>query len=206
MSTRRRLGHRLVTSIPVAAVLLVVFVASSALANHMADWNHDHSDRAVPPRPNGLAELNQMFGQRCIDRSNNARSFWPHADWAPFDGGLYVEYNTYIARNVGYNVRNHINAAHKDGALYPGIGAYNCRLIDGSTSWSVHSWGAAIDTNWQRNPRFQSFWNGRGIDGIDHGTYIPDVWRGSFPGHRFFWGLNWDTRPDPMHFQYVSNY
>ena len=40
----------------------------------------------------------------------------------------------------------------------------------------------------------------------NHGTYIPDVWRGGFPGHRFFWGLNWDTAPDPMHFQYVTDY
>ena len=65
-----------------------------------------------------------------------------------------VEYHTYLARNIGFNIRNHINAAHRDGALYPGIGAYNCRLIDGSTSWSVHL-GAAVDTNWQRNPRYQ---------------------------------------------------
>ena len=42
---------------------------------------------------------------------------------------------------------------------------------------------------------------------VDHeGNYLPDVWRGVFPGHRFFWGLNFDTTPDPMHFQYVTNY
>ena len=51
----------------------------------------------------------------------------------------------YLARNIGFNIRNHINAAHLDEALYPGIGGYNCRLIDGSTSWSVHSWGAAVE-------------------------------------------------------------
>jgi hypothetical protein len=31
------------------------------------------------------------------------------------------------------------------------------------------------------------------------------VWRGPSPGHRFYWGLNW-SNPDPMHFQYVTNY
>ena len=56
------------------------------------------------------------------------------------------------------------------------------------------------------HPRYQDYWNGRGFDGQNHGTYIPDVWRGGFPGHRFFWGLNWDSAPDPMHFQYVTNY
>jgi hypothetical protein len=198
-------GRSILRFTPILAITIVAFMASSSIAGHMADWTHDHSNNAIPPRPSGLSELNQMFGQRCIDRSDNGRSWWPNADTAPFGGGLYVEYNTYIARNVGFNIRNHINAVHRDGALYPGIGGYNCRLIDGTTSWSSHSWGAAIDTNWQRNFRGQSFWNGRGIDGHDYGTYIPDVWRGSFPGHRFYWGLNF-SNPDPMHFQYVTNY
>ncbi len=194
----------------VLAVVVVVgvslYTGAAAMAGHMSDWSHDHSKDGIPPRPSGLHELNEIFGDRCSNRANNARSWWPHADWDPFGAGAYVEYHTYLARNIGFNIRNHINAAHRDGALYPGIGAYNCRLIDGSTSWSVHSWGAAVDTNWQRNPRYQDHWNGRGFDGENHGTYIPDVWRGGFPGHRFFWGLNWDSAPDPMHFQYVTNY
>jgi hypothetical protein len=206
MFPRSEPGRTVAWLLSAAIVASVSFTASSALANHMKDWVHDHSSKAIPPRPSGLAEMNDMFGQRCIDRSDNARSWWPFADPVDFGEGKYVHYNTYIARDVGYNIRNHIDAAHRDAALYPGIGGYNCRLIDGSTSWSVHSWGAAIDTNWQRNPRFQDHWNGHGYDGENYGTYIPDVWRGSFPGHRFFWGLNWDTKPDPMHFQYVTNY
>jgi D-alanyl-D-alanine carboxypeptidase-like protein len=190
----------------IAALCITVFAGSSALASHLSDWTHDHSDAGVPPRPSGLAGLNNVFGARCSDKANNARSWWPNADTDPFGAGKYVYYHTYLARNIGFNIRNHINAAHLDGALYPGIGGYNCRLIDGSTSWSVHSWGAAVDTNWQRNPRYQTYWNGRGIDGENHGTYIPDVWRGGFPGHRFLWGLSWDSAPDPMHFQYVTNY
>lgn len=192
------------------AVCLIAFGGSASLvhvakAGHMKDWKHDHSSKGVPPRPSGLAGLNKVFGQRCNNEANDARSWWPHGDYT--DGGpTYVYYHSYLARNIGHNVRNHINAAHNDGALYPGIGGYNCRLIAGSTSWSVHSWGAAVDTNWQRNPRYQDFWNGKGADGVDHGRYIPDVWRGSSPGHRFFWGLNWDSAPDPMHFQYVTNY
>ena len=199
-------------SIPSRAILVALcssvalFAGSSALASHMSDWTHDHSGAGVPSRPSGLGELVDVFGPRCSDRANDARSWWPNASTDPFGAGKYVYYHTYLARNVGYNIRNHINAAHQEGALYPGIGGYNCRLIEGSTSWSVHSWGAAIDTNWQRNPRYQNYWNGRGIDGDDHGTYLPDVWRGPFPGHHFFWGMRWDSAPDPMHFQYVTNY
>jgi hypothetical protein len=201
----RRLGglRSILTVFALASAMSVGYASAAALATHMSGWTHDHSNDAIPPRPSGLAELNRLFGDRCIDRSNDGRSYWPHQSEG---GGGYVYYNTYIARNVGFNIRNHIDAAHRDGALYPGIGGYNCRLISGSTSWSVHSWGAAIDTNWLRNPRGQDHWNGRGSDGVDHDTYIPDVWRGGFPGHRFFWGLNFDTTPDPMHFQYVTDY
>ena len=197
-----RSGRRAVAS-AITVLVVIGSVSASAIASHRSDWAHDHGGRAIPPRPSGLAELNRMFGHRCIDRSNDARSYWPHRSDG---GGGYIFYHSDLARNVGFNIRTHIDAAHRDGALYPGIGGYNCRLIAGSTRWSVHSWGAAIDTNWQRNPRGQGHWNGRGSDGIDHGTYIPDVWRGSFPGHRFYWGLNFDTTPDPMHFQYVTDY
>ena len=200
----RRGGLRSIAiAVALASAMSVGYASGSAVASYMSDWTHDHTGDAIPNRPNGLAELNRMLGDRCIDRSNDARSYWPHQS---DDGGGYVYYNTYLARDVGYNIRNHIDAAHRDQALYPGIGGYNCRLIAGTTTWSVHSWGAAIDTNWQRNPRGQDSWNGRGSDGTDYGTYIPDVWRGAFPGHRFFWGLNFDTTPDPMHFQYVTNY
>jgi hypothetical protein len=82
---------------------------------------------------------------------------------------------------------------------------YSCRYIAGTTSWSTHAFGAAIDTNSARNPLGQSYWNGRGADGVDYGRYLPNIWRGGYPGHRFYWGLNW-TRPDPMHFQYVTDY
>ena len=132
----RRLGglRSIVTVVALASAMSVGYASASALATHMSGWTHDHSNSAIPPRPSGLAELNRLLGERCIDRSNDGRSYWPHQSDG---GGGYVYYNTYIARNVGYNIRNHIDAAHRDGALYPGIGGYNCRLIAGSTSWST---------------------------------------------------------------------
>jgi hypothetical protein len=199
---RRGVGRRIVLVAALAATAAAE-VSASAPVPGTSEWSHDHSRAGVPDRPDGLAQLNRMFGDRCGDRSNDARSYWPHRS---HHGGGYIYYNTYIARDVGYNVRNHIDAAHRVQALYPGIGGYNCRLIAGSTSWSVHSWGAAIDTNWERNPRGQRHWNGRGSDGEDYYRYLPDVWRGAFPGHGFYWGLNFSTTPDPMHFQYVTNY
>ncbi len=185
----------------VPLVLVVEAVPSHATAD--GGWVHDHSSDGIPRRPSGYSEMVNTFGPRCTDRSNDARTLWPSQS-EPFTAG-YVYFHPYLHRDASWNIRNHVDAAGKNAAPYPGIGGYNCRLISGSTSWSVHSWGAAIDTNWQRNPLGQAFWNGHGADGKPYGTYLPDVWRGPFPGHNFFWGINW-SRPDPMHFQYVTNY
>ncbi len=166
-----------------AAVTLAAAVAGPTVVHAMVidPWVHDHSDAGVPPRPSGYTGLVQTFGQPCSDRANNSRSWWPSQS----------------ARNV---------AGYVDGSVDYLVGGYNCRTIRGSTSWSVHAFGAAIDTNSARNPLGQSFWNGKGADGYDYGRYLPNVWRGPYPGHGFFWGINWDSRPDPMHFQYVTDY
>jgi hypothetical protein len=69
----------------------------------------------------------------------------------------------------------------------------------GGTSWSVHSWGAAVDTNTIHNPFGQEHWNGRGSNGKSFGRFLPRIWK----DRGFYWGLNFN---DPMHFQYVSGY
>jgi hypothetical protein len=194
-------ARRLAVAVTLAAAVAGPTVAQAVVID---PWVHDHSDAGVPPRPSGYSELVQTFGQPCSDRANNSRSWWPSQSARNVAG--YVYYHPYIARDVGYNIRNHVAHDHNDGAVDYLVGAYNCRTIRGSTSWSVHAFGAAIDTNSARNPLGQSFWNGKGADGYDYGRYLPNVWRGPFPGHGFFWGINWDSRPDPMHFQYVTDY
>ena len=181
------------------ALSFVVIRPIVALAGHMGGWTHDHSSNGIPPRPSGYNGLVNRFGQPCSDAANNARSYWPSADGRNVGG--YVQYHPYIARNVGHNVRSHIEAAHRNGAVDYLVGGYVCRAIRDSTLWSTHAFGAAIDTNSARNPLGQSHWDGRGADGTDYGTYIPGVWT----GHNFYWGIHW-SRPDPMHFQYVTNY
>jgi len=178
-------------------------VGSTAWAHHMDGWVHDHSSSVIPARPDGLAEIEDTYGPVCGNNANDGRSYWPSQN---ANGAGYVYYHAYIAKNVGGNIRNHVNADHRDSAVRYLVGGYNCRYIAGSTSWSLHAWGAAIDTNSSTNPMGQDFWNGRGTDGKNYGTYLPDVWRGAYPGHKFFWGLNWDSKPDPMHFQFALGY
>ena len=43
-------------------------------------------------------------------------------------------------------------------------------------------------------------------DGKNYKKYLPTLWKGAYPGHNFYWGLNFSTTPDPMHFQYVTGY
>jgi hypothetical protein len=189
-----------------ALVALSMAIASGgpAEAGHWRDYVHDHSSDGVPYRPRGLSQLINRFGEHCSDRANNARTWFPSA--VDRNVGGYVYYHPYLARNVGWNIRGHVNSVHRDGAFDYGVYGYACRLKRGGTTWSVHSWGAAIDTNTFRNPFGQTYWNGRGADGEDHGRYLPDIFRGRYPGHRFYWGLNFSGTRDPHHFQYVTGY
>jgi hypothetical protein len=73
-------------------------------------------------------------------------------------------------------------------------GVYNFRPIRGTTSRiSLHAFGAAIDLNASTNPL-----GGEG----DMDPLIIDV----FSHFGFFWGGNFQSRPDPMHFQYATGY
>ncbi len=183
----------------VAVAVVLLALTTPVRAGHMQDWTHNHS--LIATRPSSYSAMVQRFGQACSNAADDARSYWPHQ--AARNVGGYIKYNAYIGENVGYNVRNHINASHKDGATDYGVYGYVCRYIGGTTSWSTHAFGAAIDTNSFRNPQFQTFWSGVGADGINHGTYIPGVWQ----SHRFYWGLNFSPgRQDPMHFQFVTGY
>ena len=109
----------------------------------------------------------------------------------------YINYHPYIDRDVSWNIRNHISADLKEQALYPGIGGYNCRYVEGTTSWSVHAFGAAIDINWQRNPRGSSTWNGVGADGHNYDEVPPQALEGRLPGPQLLLGpqLQHDPRP-----------
>jgi hypothetical protein len=111
------------------AVLAVGIVAlalvSPVLAGHMTEWRHNHSNEGVPPRPDGLAELRNRFGgSACNERANNARTWFPSA--VSRTQGGYVLYHPYLAINVGNNIRNHIAATHRNGALDYGIYGYRC--------------------------------------------------------------------------------
>ena len=195
-ATRVRRAGWIVTVFVSAAIAAPIAVHAS----HMVGWTHDHSGAVIKARPVGYSALVATFGQPCNGAANDARSYWPSQSARGVSG--YIYYHPYIDRNVSGNVRSHIEAAHRNPAVDYLVGAYNCRYISGSTSYSTHAFGAAIDTNSARNPMGQAYWNGIGSDGVNYASYLPTVWR----NHNFYWGLYFSTRPDPMHFQYVTGY
>lgn len=154
-------------------------------------------DEDPGPRPYGLQGLKDMFGKRCNSKANDARTFMPHA-WGRGDGG-YVYYHSKLLHKVSVEVADALLYEGKRNAFDYGIWGYACRLKTGGTSWSVHSWGAAIDTNTLRNPYGQTWWDGRGAWGKRYGRLIPNA----YMSEDFYWGLNFN---DPMHMQYVSGY
>lgn len=148
-------------------------------------------------RPYGLSGLIRVFGSRCNDKANDARTWYPSAGGRGKWG--YVYYHSKLARKVGGKVVGALQRRNRTGAVDYGVWGYSCRIKRGGTSWSVHSWGSAIDTNTSLNPWQATRWNGRGSNGRQYGRMIPKLWL----RQDFYWGINFR---DPMHFQYVSGY
>lgn len=73
-------------------------------------------------------------------------------------------------------------------------GAYNCRYISGTTVWSNHAWGLAVDVNWQSNP-YTTAWV----------TDIPDWMHNLWNRYGFAWGGDYTGgRRDFMHFEFMG--
>ena len=80
-------------------------------------------------------------------------------------------------------------------------GAYNCRQITGGTNYSLHSYGIAIDINWQTNPYGHHLITDmpigmiEAIEGIRTAGGVQ-VWR---------WGGRYSNNKDAMHFEVVAS-
>lgn len=152
---------------------------------------------SVGARPYGLSGLVRVFGKRCSPKANDARTWYPSAGGRGKEG--YVYYHAKLARKVGGKILGALNRKNMRGAVDYGVWGYACRIKRGGTSWSVHSWGVAIDTNTLKNPWQATQWNGRGANGKNYRKRYPRLWL----NQNFYWGIHFR---DPMHFQYVAGY
>lgn len=71
-------------------------------------------------------------------------------------------------------------------------GGFNCRAIGHGNSPSNHSWGLAVDLNWNDNPWQEPFQS-------DLPPAVVPMWWAC----GFYWGGWYSGKPDPMHFEYV---
>jgi hypothetical protein len=97
-----------------------------------------------------------------------------------------------IAELVGLVMR----ACESRGYIFRAVdtGAYNCRKIAGTTTWSNHAWGLAVDCNWQSNPY---------TTGTTHD--IPDWMHNLWNRYGFAWGGDYTgSRRDYMHFEFMG--
>jgi hypothetical protein len=188
----------------VAIIFAAMTIAPTAGAWHFyaEGWRHQHYK--YPPVPSGYSQIVSVFGQPCNGLVNDNRTNWVAKDnkysypvyyhyklggWGTHYGG-HGRYD--MSSNLNQDVRGHIRNDHLAVYVTHGIYGYNCRRISGSSKWSTHAWGIAVDINSAANPyptsNCQGMPSGLIRDWTDHG------WK---HGKSF---------SDCMHFQYAINY
>lgn len=86
--------------------------------------------------------------------------------------------------------------------------AFNCRPVAGTSAWSEHSWGTAIDINPVQNPYVQgsAVAPPAGRDWTDRSSVVPgmitagDPTWGAFAAIGWEWGGSWSSAQDYQHF------
>ena len=190
-----RVGMRVLAA---AIALLLPFL----LANHwsQAGWRDRHY--SYPARPSGYTQIVSRFGQPCNANASAISMQWVAGDtgqtYTPrFHrklGGYPTEMVTDKggrSTNLDNDVYGHIQNAHLQPYVEAGIWGYFCRYIDGTTSWSTHAFGIAIDVSAVEE------WNGKCNSTVNYRH--SRIWQ----NHRWYWGLAFC---DPMHFQYATGY
>jgi hypothetical protein len=161
------------------------------------DWHYNY-----PATPTGYKQIVKRFGQPC-----NANASAISMGWTASDNGV-----TYTPRfhkklggyptemvpkkggkstNLDNDVYGHIQNAHLAQYTKSGIWGYLCRYIDGTTTWSTHAWGIALDISASYEPQGQC------------SSTVNKNFAYVFTDHGWRWGLDFC---DPMHFQYAFGY
>jgi hypothetical protein len=86
---------------------------------------------------------------------------------------------------------------------------YSCRKISGTTVWSNHAWGLAVDINAPSNPYASADWhrrNARGTRpfGLEVVCNIPEAALAMWETHGYRLGVKYVTKPDPMHVEFMG--
>jgi hypothetical protein len=145
--------------------------------------------------PNGLKEINDTFGS--LD-TPNFESRYIVAYTLPYPlyyGGVKVTRarSHYLIVDNFLQAFEDIKKAGLEDQAKNYSGVYNKRLIKGSSKWSSHSWGIAIDLEAEKYP-------------LGSSKRFPDAIIKIFQKAGFIYGGDFSTRKDPMHFQFCDGY
>ena len=163
-------------------------------------WRDLHYN--YPATPQSYDQIVNRFGQPC---NADASAVW--MSWTASDNGVTYTFRFHRklggyptqmvagkggkSTNLDNDVYGHIQNAHLIGYTKSGIWGYNCRYVAGTTKWSTHAFGIAVDISSAYEPMGQCY------------STRNKNFASIFKDHGWRWGLDFC---DPMHFQYAFGY
>ncbi len=187
-------------ALPLIAVVALAMPLLIGWHWYKLGWRDRHYN--YPAVPYGYTQIVNRFGQPCSAAAHAVYMHWRAADTGTTYtvyfhrklGGYPTETVTGkggVSTNLDNDVYGHIKNAHLSGYTKSGIWGYFCRYIGGTTKWSTHAFGIAIDISSAYEPQ------GRCYSTVN--KYFAYI----FKNHGWRWGLDFC---DPMHFQYAFGY
>jgi hypothetical protein len=180
----------------------VLVVAPLLLGWHWAklgwrDWHYNY-----PATPKNYTQIVKRFGQPCNAKASAITMSWPAADnGVTYTFSFHKKLGGYPTEmvvgqggkstNLDNVVYGHIQNDHLIGYTRSGIWGYYCRYINGTTQWSTHAFGIAVDISASYEPQGQC------------SSTVNTNFAFEFLNHGWRWGLDFC---DPMHFQYAFGY
>lgn len=194
---RRSAGRRLL-SLTVGTALVVPLLVGwhwSRLGWRDAHYNY-------PSRPRDYTQIVNRFGQPCSANASKIPMSWKASDnGVTYSFRFHRKLGGYPTEmvpnkrgrstNLDNDVYGHIQNDHLQPYIEHGIYGYACRYIRGTSKWSTHAFGIAIDVSSAEE------YQGKCSSTVNR--YHKRIWE----GHGWYWGLAFC---DPMHFQYATGY
>jgi hypothetical protein len=163
-------------------------------------WMDEHEN--YPSTPSGYTQIVNRFGQPC-----NADARQISMKWRAADNGVTYSFRFHKklggrptamvsdkggrSTNLDNDVYGHIQNQHLQRYVKHGIYGYACRAKRGSSQWSTHAFGIAVDVSSAQE------YMGKCTSTVNENH--AQIWK----SHGWHWGLSFC---DPMHFQFATDY
>lgn len=152
------------------------------------DRGHVHYN--YPPVPYGYAQIVNVFGRPCSADAHANVAYWEASDHSVWPVRFHRRLGGGSSSNLDVDIPYHVRV---EGYTYRrAIYGYACRTIGGTSLYSTHAWGIAVDVNSESEHY-----------GHDHCHTVSSGLARIWQTHRWKWGAAFR---DCMHFQYAQGY